>query len=96
MLCCVLQAGAETSSDRKVAQQLAVQQLLSEKEIAAGDLLDGVVTSLQAYGAFVTLNNGVQGLLHISQISHERLMSARGTLVTKDTGTTAPVLQCYL
>jgi small subunit ribosomal protein S1 len=49
--------------------------LLSEKKIKFGDLLDGLVTSVKDYGAFVKLGDGVQGLMHISQITSERLTS---------------------
>jgi small subunit ribosomal protein S1 len=75
MLCCVLQAGAVAVSDRQAAQQLAVQQLLSEKKIKAGDLIDGVVTSVREYGVFVDVGGGATGLLHISHISHDRVTS---------------------
>jgi ribosomal protein S1 len=75
-----LQADAAPVSGRRAAQQSAVQQLLSGKKIAAGDLLDGVVTSLQAYGALVDLGNGVQGLLHITQITHERIPTVESVL----------------
>ena len=33
-----------------------------------GDKLKGVVTGLQPYGAFVELETGVTGLIHISEI----------------------------
>ena len=33
----------------------------------------GNVQAVQAYGAFVELGNGVTGLLHVSQISHDRI-----------------------
>ena len=39
-----------------------------------GDVVSGVVQSVKPYGAFVDLG-GVTGLLHISQITHERIMS---------------------
>lgn len=38
-----------------------------------GLVTEGIVETIQPYGAFVRLNNGVSGLLHISQISHKRI-----------------------
>lgn len=40
-----------------------------------GLVTEGVVEGLQSYGAFIRLNNGVTGFLHISQISHKRIKS---------------------
>ncbi|SFL01840.1 small subunit ribosomal protein S1 [Lachnospiraceae bacterium KH1T2] len=42
-------------------------------KIQAGMVCDGKVESLQPYGAFVDLGDGVSALLHISQISEKRL-----------------------
>ena len=41
--------------------------------IAVGSVLDGVVETLQGYGAFVKLENGLSGLVHISQIANKRI-----------------------
>ena len=41
--------------------------------IQKGMILDGKVESLQTYGAFVELENGLKGLVHISNISMKRL-----------------------
>lgn len=40
---------------------------------AVGDIVQGVVMSLVEFGAFVRLKEGVEGLVHISQISHEHI-----------------------
>ena len=40
-----------------------------------GDVVEGTVQSLRPYGAFLDLGNGTIGLLHVSQISHERVVS---------------------
>jgi predicted RNA-binding protein with RPS1 domain len=34
-----------------------------------GDIVQGEVTGIQSYGAFIKLLNGEQGLIHISEIS---------------------------
>lgn len=62
---------------------LSAKELLKErreeaknKKLAvykAGDIVDGTVESLKEYGAFVVLEEGLSGLLHISQISNQRI-----------------------
>lgn len=41
--------------------------------VEVGLVTEGVVESLQPYGAFVNLGNGLSGLLHISQICQNRI-----------------------
>ena len=38
-----------------------------------GDIVEGTVDSIKKYGAFVNLENGLDGLIHISQISRTRI-----------------------
>lgn len=71
---------AEPENKRLV---LSARELLREKRDAerkekmsafkAGDVVEGTVESLKNYGAFVELADGVTGLLHISQISSQRI-----------------------
>ena len=42
-------------------------------KIKAGDVVEGTVDSLKNYGAFIKLADGVDGLLHVSQISTQRI-----------------------
>ncbi|WP_337970511.1 S1 domain-containing post-transcriptional regulator GSP13, partial [Virgibacillus salexigens] len=35
-----------------------------------GQILEGKVTGIQPYGAFVALNVEIQGLVHISEVTH--------------------------
>jgi small subunit ribosomal protein S1 len=42
-------------------------------ELKRGDVLPAVVTGLRNYGAFVEVEGGTAGLLHISQISYDRI-----------------------
>lgn len=42
------------------------------KEIEVGEILTGKVTRITKFGAFVDLGFGKEGLIHISNISHER------------------------
>ncbi len=41
--------------------------------VIPGSVLEGVVESLTAYGAFVNLGDGLSGLVHVSQISQKRI-----------------------
>ena len=45
-----------------------------------GDLVTGKVTKLASFGAFVGLENEMDGLVHISQISEERVEKIKDTL----------------
>lgn len=58
-------------------QAEAKQKLL--EELAPGQVREGIVRSLQAFGAFIDLG-GVDGLIHISQLSWERLKHASEAL----------------
>lgn len=55
----------------KEKEQKAREELISN--VAIDSVLSGTVESLQNYGAFVKLNNGLSGLVHISQISNNRV-----------------------
>ena len=55
---------------------LSAKELLrekAEKEREIGLVTEGTVESLQPYGAFVDLGNGISGLVHISQICEKRI-----------------------
>ena len=41
------------------------------REIEVGRTYKGIVSKIKEYGAFVEFNGGQQGLLHISELSHE-------------------------
>lgn len=43
------------------------------KSVKEGDVLEGVITRLAGFGAFVELASGVEGLVHISEISWSRV-----------------------
>jgi small subunit ribosomal protein S1 len=38
-----------------------------------GEKVEGIVRSIRDFGAFVDIGNGVEGLVHISQLSWERV-----------------------
>ncbi len=50
------------------------------REFRAGEEIDGRVTRLAAFGAFVALNEYVEGLLHISEIAPWRIEKMDGVL----------------
>lgn len=57
-----------------LSQRLATQSAgFSELEI--GQLVDGKISSIKPFGVFVDLDNGITGLLHITQISQKRVES---------------------
>ncbi|MBQ9886127.1 MAG: S1 RNA-binding domain-containing protein [Lachnospiraceae bacterium] len=45
-----------------------------------GSVVEGVVDSIKKYGAFIMLDNGLSGLLHISQISDKRIKTPAAVL----------------
>ncbi|MFD1486255.1 30S ribosomal protein S1 [Lacticaseibacillus baoqingensis] len=51
-----------------------------ESEAPAGAVLDGTVRRLTSFGAFVEVFPGVEGLVHISQISHEHIATPQDVL----------------
>ena len=53
-------------------------------ECVEGAVMEGTVDSLMDYGAFIKLNNGVSGLLHVSQISYERVAKPSDVLKEGD------------
>ena len=69
---------------------LSAREILKEKEkkameekianVKVGSVLTGKVESLQTYGAFVRLEDGLSGLVHISQISQKRVNSPKDVL----------------
>ena len=48
-----------------------------KEEVKEGNVLKGIVKSIQPYGAFVEIGGGVVGLLHIEDISVARIKSPR-------------------
>ena len=52
-------------------QELSKKKKLSDVKV--GQVFTGTVSTLKEYGAFVDIGDGLSGLVHISQISHERI-----------------------
>lgn len=61
-------------SGKEVAREkLAAETRKKVSKCQVGEVVSGTVETLKDYGAFVTLENGLTGLLHISQISSQRI-----------------------
>lgn len=72
------------------AREILKEKAKKEKEalvnsMNVGTVLSGTVESLQSYGAFLKLDNGLSGLVHISQISNKRIKSPADVLHIDDT-----------
>ncbi len=69
---------------------LSVRDVLKDREIEArnsriamlpvGSVVNGKVERIEPYGAFVSIGNGLQGLVHVSQISEKRLKHPKEVL----------------
>ncbi len=68
-----------------VAAQAAIKRIDElTKDIEVGAIYEGKVARLMDFGAFVTLMPGKDGLVHISQISNERVESVSSVLSEGD------------
>ena len=73
---------------------LSAREILKEEEkeaqkerlnnLPVGSVVKGVVESLQSYGAFVRLEDGLSGLIHVSQISDKRIKEPGDVLKLKE------------
>lgn len=73
---------------------LSAREILKEKEkkvleekianVKVGSIVTGKVETLQNYGAFIRLDDGLSGLVHVSQISQKRVKSPQDVLNVGD------------
>ena len=66
---------------------LPTQWEVARATIKVGDVLEGVVRNTTAFGAFVEVMDNVEGLVHISQLSHERVDNVEDVLKKGDKAT---------
>ena len=58
---------------------LSIRRLLPDPwqstvaDLKVGDVVDGTVTKIVNFGAFVRVKDGLEGLIHISELSHQRV-----------------------
>jgi len=65
----------------------------AQKKYAPGTVVEGPVTSLMNFGAFVDLGNGVEGMIHISDISREKRLNHPREVLTQGHVVRAAVLE---
>jgi len=53
-----------------------------DEQFAAGDKVEGKVTRLADFGAFVEIAPGIEGLIHVSEMSHTRRVAKPGDVVS--------------
>lgn len=73
---------------------LSAKEILREKanedrkakvsNVEVGFVTEGTVESIQPYGAFINIGNGLSGLVHISQISEKRIKTPAAVLTVGD------------
>ena len=72
-------------SAREILREKAEEERRNKvSNVQVGLVTEGVVESLQPYGAFVDLGNGLSGLVHISQICEKRIKKPSEVLVVGD------------
>jgi polyribonucleotide nucleotidyltransferase len=71
----LIAASDQTALEKAISM---IQQITAEPEI--GKIYDGVVRKIVDFGAFVEIMPGTDGLLHISQISDERVRAVEDVL----------------
>ncbi len=74
-----------------VSEVLAVNKKKKEQKkeflskVQVGEVFDGKVVAIEEYGAFVEISEGVEGLLHISEIDHNHVSKVSKVLNIGDT-----------
>ena len=89
-----LKARVITVDQEKEKLVLSAKEILKEQQkeehdhkvamIVPGTILEGTVESLQTYGAFIDLKDGLSGLVHISQICQKRIKKPSEVLKAGD------------
>ncbi|HIT90390.1 MAG TPA: S1 RNA-binding domain-containing protein [Candidatus Merdenecus merdavium] len=73
------------SAKEILREQLEEERKAKISNVEIGYVTDGVVESLQPYGAFVRFGDDLSGLVHISQISEKRIKTPASVLNVGDT-----------
>ena len=83
-----------TADEKDKKLVLSAREILREKadeeraqkvsNVQVGLVTEGTVESLQDYGAFINLGHGLSGLVHISQISNQRIAHPSAVLKVGD------------
>ena len=68
-------------SGRAAQQEKAAAERAAQIEaISVGDIFEGTVEKITSYGAFIRLENGLSGLVHISQIANKHVVKPEDEL----------------
>ena len=73
------------SRRKLLEQQQALDADEKRKAIVPGAVLTGRVVSVPDFGAFVDVGGGIQGLLHVSEMSWQRIPSPNAVVAVGDT-----------
>lgn len=81
----IIEANPEENRLILSGKELALKALEEENRnkisnIIVGSVVEGKVETIKPYGAFISLGDGLSGLLHISQISNKRIKSPDAVL----------------
>ena len=71
-------------NEEKLKETVALVEM-QVKDVRVGEIYMGKVTKLMAFGAFMEVLPGKEGLLHVSEISHERVSKVEDVLKVGDT-----------
>jgi len=63
-----------------IEKQAAEAKATMLETLEPGDEFDGIVRTVRDFGAFVDIGNGVEGLVHVSELSWDRVASAADVL----------------
>jgi small subunit ribosomal protein S1 len=63
-----------------IEKQAAEAKVKMLETLEPGDELEGIVRSVRDFGAFVDIGNGVEGLVHVSELSWERVANPADVL----------------
>ena len=75
---------AEANDGKPPTRSNDVNDLVLD-DVKVGQIYEGRVARLMDFGAFVTISPGIDGLVHISQLSDERIKSVNDVLSEGDT-----------
>ena len=75
---------------RSIASRWGLKQALGDpwadvsQRFAVGSAVEGPITSLTKFGAFVQLSEGIEGMVHVSDISAEKRINQPPTCFAWD------------
>ena len=65
-----------------LSRRAVIEKTAAEAKIKLLETLDGIVRSVRDFGAFVDIGEGVEGLVHVSQLSWDRVANPADVLQT--------------